>query len=362
MSHSMRYVPHALDYEPRAVSFGKDFHLRATVPVHLQTGQSRLLIRGAGVVFYNGDEGMVEISSQPPKMWRRLDLHLAGYGPGYGSDPVLVDHEGVVYRWPSGSEPISVFSTGIQGNCVSAWGLPEGRLLLLREEKGAWSTQIVEAETSRPLWSLPEAFPMLLPFEDCLIVRPRMTVSSVVCLDVESGQVRWRHESEHRLGDIIAVVDRHVWLNTQESGLISLLVDDGVVQDEIALKNNRNPQGVLDTQGYLHICNGLNYQIIDINDGTSKLISYVEFENLPEAPTTARGMSSVFLSDGRLLFHDDHGKVFVVHPENGEHPHCIWDKSRVFNLGIAEDQLVLLDWDGKITILGSAHETGSVGM
>lgn len=352
MNHPVRYLPQALDFTPRIFPFGENFRFRATRTIIFQTGHSRLLMQGGQLVFYNGGQGLLEITAQAPESWRHLPRPWAGYGPGYDSRPVLIDPEGVVYRWQPEADPQPVFATAAPGLSVAAVGLPQNRLLLQIDEKNAWTSQVVETDSGKVLWSGSEALPMVLPYADLLLARPFLTDSSVHCLEAKTGRTRWKYASGAKLGDILGVCDDHVWLNTQDGRLLSLRVKDGQKQSEITLRNNRNPQGVMDPEGFLHICNGLNYQVVDLRQGSAKLVSYAEFEHTPDAPTTARGLLSLLLSQARLLFLDDLGKVFLVRPEDPSHPQCLWKRSKVFNLGIAEGQLILLDWEGRITVLG----------
>lgn len=341
-------LPVRLDFEPREFALQQDLVGRWSETVALTAGQSRILCYGDALLLYSGpDDGLREIVAEPPGVVPRWQLKVAGYGAGYRSDAVFIDARGRIHRWDPRGEPELAWSTKTRGLDVAALGLPHQWLLLVREVEASYQTELVDTASGTVRWRRDGALPQVLPCDDSLVALP-MLGPDVICLDSATGGVRWRHTADTAPA-LIGAIDGHVWLSDQNGTLFALRLTDGRRVCELGLKNNRSALGVLDPQGRLHACNGLNYQVVDLAGGQARLVSATGFEG---SSTTARGRLALLTTDGRLVFMDDHGKVFVVHPEDPRQPECIWDESHVFSLGIVQQHLALLDWEGQVTLLG----------
>ncbi len=143
-----------------------------------------------------------------------------------------------------------------------------------------------------------------------------------------------------------------VWFLIKAAIFPILSQDQGAKVHSLKLTNNRLPQGVVDHQGIWHVCNGLTYQKVRLATDNPQVFDYVELEDTAPAPTTTRGRLALVLEDGRLIFADDQGKVFALLPDQPGRPVCWWNKSKVYNIGIVQEALVLLDWEGRLTIFG----------
>jgi outer membrane protein assembly factor BamB len=357
VSTVVRVAPLALDFVPRVCALPKTFTRRFSQRFRCQTGQTRLFSYGDRIFFREGrSEALREVIGEPPWLVPRVSFPLDSWGLGQDGDVMLIDRHGRIYVWRPGGEPALEWSAGVAGLQVSAVGLGHGTILVRRgkldlQDPANMKTELIDTSSGESRWSRRGAFAHVLPCGDAFLAVPFLEPPNVLCVESATGDVRWTYDDPDA-GNFIGVVDDHVWLNTREHRVFALRLSDGQRAAEIALRS-RSPSGLLDPRGRFHACSGLRYEVVDLSNGQARLVSTVEFENGPDAPTTASGSLAVLCADGRVVFSDDKGKVFVVHPESPARPECIWSESRVFNQGAAGDNLVLLDWDGGLTVLGS---------
>ncbi len=343
-------LPQRLNFSPSVLSLPNRFEPVWSGAVGLNPGLTKLVHYGPRLYLYQGPEENLR-QVLPHGLGSGPALSVAAYGPGYESPAVLTDREGNLWRWDGLHGPIQVWATDLPGKDAAGLGLPDHRLLVLREHGGTWESELVDTGRARSLWVKQEALTGVLPVGDLLLACPLQAVKTIIALDVESGEVRWQRAFDRPPGDLVAAKEGLLWISTEENGIVALSLKSGQPVHSLKLTNNRLPQGVVDTHGIWHVCNGLNYQKVRLSADNPQVYDYVEFENTTPAPTTAGGQLALVLEDGRLLFSDDQGRVWALLPGQPGRPVCLWDKSRVYNIGIVQEALVLLDWEGRLTIL-----------
>jgi hypothetical protein len=348
----------ALEFVPRRPALSLDLLPHWSARMRVRLGHTRLMRVGEHLVLLDGEDGVVEVGTQQPQddrlqPWVRHDVPVAAVGAGYESEPVIADPEGAVFRWLPGSEPQAVWEAGAPGASLSLVGLPHERLFFGRVLGGRRTMGVVDTRSGRTLWQRDGASALALPFESMLLLELTEELDVLVCLDAATGRECWRGKRlAGGLGGIIGVVQGSLWLATRSGTICALDVAKGRARHEMKLRDSTNPQGVLDDRGLFHACNGLSYQVLDLS-GSGSLASQTQFVRSPEGPGPALGRLVLVAADDRLVFADERGSIFVVHPESPASPERLATaNSLVVGTGIAFGRLFVLESAGFLRAYG----------
>jgi hypothetical protein len=346
------------DCAPRAAPLAAGLGRVWAAALPVEPGASRLLAWGAGLALVDGRRGLVEVGPEPPRgpelaPWTRYDLPLAGVARGCASPAVLLAADGTVYRWQPGGSPTPAWVSGRAPAGFGALGLPGDRLLIRWAEGDRRRVALLDAPAGRLVWEQPGGA-LVLPVDDRLLLEPAEAPHTVRCLELDGGRQRWQSRPiARRIGAFIGVVGAALWLATLDGTVCSLSLDSGRLETEVALYNNKAPAGVLDPRGHYHACHGLNYQVLDLSAG-GKILAYAEFVRGERGPSTANGQAAALADDGRLVFADDAGRVFVCHQAHAARPEPVCETGAiVLSLGIAHRRLHVLSSDGALAAFGA---------
>lgn len=353
------YPVQSLSFTSRRVALGKELTVQWKVPWRVLPGRTRLLATGESALLAEGERGWFEISDATPEPgtlapWRHYDLCVADLSATTDADALVLESSGDVFLWRASSSPQPVWKSEWPAAYTMVLGLSDGRLFAQCTAEGRRRMGVVDTQSGRFAWSRKMIGNWVLPVQDQLFMEPDDTYDVLVALETANGKQRWK--SKPVLGGIntvIGVVDDLLWVATRESALCALDTGSGSLRTEVKVKNNRVPLGKLDEHGRLHLCQGLNYQVLDLRDG-GKVLSYTEFRLTEIGPSTAPGNLAWVIRDGRLIFHDDRGRVWCFSPEAPAEPKLIWEsKGGVAGIAVAHERLLVLENAGCLLALGS---------
>lgn len=92
--------------------------------------------------------------------------------------------------------------------------------------------------------------------------------------------------------------------------------------------------------------------MLDLAAG-AKILTYAEFVRWEGGPSSANGRLASLAEDGRLVFADDAGRVFVVDPACPARPQLVWETGAiVMGLGVAHRRLYVLSSNGALHVFG----------
>jgi hypothetical protein len=358
MKHLVAMSDQSLDFGPRSEALAANLGRAWVAAVNVEMGISRLLAWGQQLVLVDGRRGLLEVGPEPPggvglAPWVAYSLPLAGVAPGYASPAALLAADGKVYRWQPGAPPQPVWASGLPPAMIGILGLPADRLLIQWTEEGRCRLGLLAAPPGRLIWEQTVRAALVLPLDDLLLLEAPEASHAVRCLALDSGRQLWQSQPiPRRIGTFIGVIDDTLWLATLEGTVCALSLASGRLQTEVALYNNRAPAGILDPRGRYHACNGLNYQVLDLAAG-AKILTYAEFVRWEGGPSSANGRLASLAEDGRLVFADDAGRVFVVDPARPARPQLVWETGAiVMGLGVAHRRLYVLSSNGALHAFG----------
>ena len=353
------YPVQSLSFTTPRVALGKELTLQWKLPWRVQPGRTRLLATRDNALLVNGEQGWFEIGNATPEAgtlapWKRYDVRVADIGAAIDADALVLDSKGAVFRWQAGQSPEPVWRSEWPAAHTIVLGLSGGRLFAQCAADSRRSMGVVATQEGKFLWSQKGTGNWVLPVEDLLLMERNDTYNVLVALETSSGKQRWKSKPVRGgISTVIGVVDDMLWVATRESSLCALDLDNGGVRTEVQVKNNRVPLGRLDEEGRLHLCQGLNYQVLDLREG-SKLLSYTEFRRTEKAPSTASGNLAWPVRDGRLVFHDDRGRVWSVSPETPAEPKLLWESPNgLAGIAVSHERLLILENGGSFMALGA---------
>ena len=354
------YRPGALDFTPRGSVLPRRLEPLWEARLPYQPGRTRLASVGERLALIEPDEGIAEVGGERPtnermQPWVFHALSLYTAGAGFSSEPVLVDSDAVVYRWAPGAAPRAVWRADAPASALAVVGLPNDDLLVRRERDGGGSMARLHGPSGRVRWERRGSSAILLPHDDVIFIEQTGANDAIACLDAHTGRERWVSQRvEGGLADFIGVVGPALWVTTRSGRVASLSVDDGGARSEIALENVRTPYGVLDERGVFHVCTGFDVQRVDLV-GKGRLVKRVAFAPADGAAvrSVAFGRLALITTDGRLIYHDERGAVYVLPPDDAEHPRLLWQgASPVAMLGATGGRLYALDSSGTLRAFG----------
>jgi hypothetical protein len=341
------YALNTLDFRPRVISLLPDLALRWSAQLRFVLGRTKLLSWGDALVLVDEGQDLVEIGSERPgdetlRPWKRHGLALEYVGPAYQSDPILLDQDGNVYRWTPTKQPRLVWTPDAPPKSLVVTGLPQDRLLLQHYELQRSQTVLVDTAGRRVLWEIAGTMPTPLPHHDVLMMPLLAEPQTVICVEQDSGHERWRlDEVAGDFGDLVGVVGGALWLTTRAGQIQAIDVATGRLRKTMPVRDHHRPQGVLDAQGRFHVCNGLSYQVLDLDAG--RLLEYSAFAVDEQMPGLVLGRTTLPTQDGRLLFADDKGRIYVSKPQQRARPELLWEETApIFAMGVAHGRLLTI--------------------
>jgi len=280
-----------------------------------------------------------------------LDLKLKDYYPSGLGDPVLLDRSGNVFLWRPPEAPRLFFRFPEPGEYAAA-SLGGTRLLILRYQDGAMSgASAVDAADGRVLWSSDAEFHLVAVTPEGILASTA-AVDGLECHDPESGQRRWTVPWSG--ADLFGIVDGIAW-GPGQNELQRIDCATGNKLTPVQVDNAKNPRGVVDERGIFHCCHGLSYQTYDLRNNGQRL-SYSEFRLTAAGPSLGAGPSGTLIAtDGRLIFSDQRGAIWVVHPNQPDQPELVWRARGVISgLAVRDSAVLVAEASGSITALAGA--------
>lgn len=353
------YPVQSLAFTPAHDALGKELSLRWKLPWRVLPGRTRLLSTRHGALLADGERGWFEMSDATPQTgtlapWKHYDLPVADLSAATDADALVLESDGQVLFWQAGSSPQAVWTSPWPAKDTVVLGLPGGRLFAQCTAEGQRQMGVVDAQSSRFIWSRKAIGNWVLPAQDLLFMELDDAYNVLVALKIASGKQKWKSKPVRAgLNTVIGVVDDLLWVATRESSLCAFDIGNGNLRTEIKVKNNRVPLGRLDQDGRLHLCQGLNYHVLDLRAG-GKVLSYTEFRLSEKGPSTAPGNLAWPLPDGRLVFHDDRGRIWCSSPESSAQPKLVWEsQGGIAGMTVAHEHLLALENAGCLLALGS---------
>lgn len=247
----------------------------------------------------------------------------------------------VVYQWEPGQAPRERWKARESGD-HTAFSLGRDRLLVVRvvgkEDHGAYALSLTGP--AERLWSLS-------PGRHVDVIAPQGILSTrfdenganveIDCHDPATGELRWC--CPWRLGDAIAIVDDVLW----QSGhycLERVELRTGTRLADVSVRQAVAPGGLVDERGIFHCSHGFNYQQLDLRDN-GRVLTFVELESTALGPKLGAGPNKMALADdGRMVFGDEGGSIWVVHPERPTKPEQVWrGEGRIMGMVVQQGKL-----------------------
>src|SRR6266540_1476073 len=250
----------ALDFLAHRVSVEADLTLSWSVQIPFRPGCTRLLAVGTQLVLFQADLGVYEVDGGPIdnglSSWCYHALRVVEAAPSYRSEAVLVDMDGLLYRWGPGQSPRPVGRMSGPAVDTAVLGLPDDEILLQRGPHDHRELALLDCRRGELRWSLDRGSALVLPHGKSLYLEPSDQLGTVSRVDSRTGGVRWRSKSVvGGLGTFLGVVDGALWVGTRSGTVVALDVASGEPVAEVRLRT-RYPDGVLDESGRLHACDG----------------------------------------------------------------------------------------------------------
>ena len=299
----------------------------------------------------NSPNGIFKVPNHKTETWEMLwkpsTSEIAAIQPGYQkSNPVVMLSDGAICRWNGANEVQKVGNSDFFANNSSVYGLSGNRILVRQKD----SLAIYAQESLKQEWKI-EARVGNFTIENQILYIKENLGSHMHAFDLESYRKLWSASFEKgELTSFIGIQKEVIWTNALKGKLIGLDASNGKLCQDISLKNNHNPSGILGNDGKYHVCNGFNYEIVDLKHGV-KLSHYVLI-NQCEAISTARGNQCILINENDLIFFDDQGKLFQFKGKDGKLKGPLWrSKNMISSYGFHEGLLYVMDVNGTITAL-----------
>jgi hypothetical protein len=322
----------ALDYSGRLGALAREPRLLWKTSVPYAIGHTRLYARNGSCVLAHPGAGLTEVGAEPPPdAWARCTLDLFSAGAAWRSDPVLIDQAGGVHRCEAGGRTRRMFDAGVSGSALAAIGLPDDRTILKQYRSGDAFFEMRDGGTA--LWKKRGPAIHLLPHDTRLF----WEASGIHALDAASGEALWNAAGP--LKRFIGVVETDLWFVPEDGRLAAIDAATGRLVRSIAVTDNRAVQGVLDERGRFHSTTGLRYQVYDLSGEGRMLV------DLPlEGSSTAAGELACVAADGRVVFTDDRGSLFVFDPARPGPLTPMWKSAQpLANPVIANNRIYVLE-------------------
>ncbi|MFI5891127.1 PQQ-binding-like beta-propeller repeat protein [Actinoplanes sp. NPDC051513] len=343
---------------PLAATLGVAWQARLT---GFNTPDIRLDTVGGGALVTAPAHGVLSVGADAPRLEPGADLWPVPVRVCGGSVPgglLAVDTAGTVYRLVPGAEPTPVWPSQRSQRDVSVVSLPGGQLVSSEDDGEAWGrTELIDKSTGAVVWTSGRTLSVPMPVGDQLISEGSYEgltglKGELASLDVKTGEDRWsRPHALPRGSHMLAVVNGVLWVQAgwMDNRLLGFATEDGRSVGAVALPRESRDAFALDASGTLHIGDEHGWSTVDLTQG--RVTTDVRF--------AAPGCGTVYANrtlrsaDGRLLFADDRGQIFVVHPDRPERPELATTLPTIRTFGIAAGHLIVLSFDGTLTALGA---------
>ncbi|MGI5186137.1 PQQ-binding-like beta-propeller repeat protein [Dactylosporangium sp. CA-152071] len=329
------------------------------------TGFNRPDIRldtvGGGALITAAEHGVLSVGADAPRLEPGTDLWPVKVRVCGGSIPgglLAADTAGTVFRLIPGTEPAPVWHSRRSQYDVSVVALPGGQLVSSENDGGAWGqTELIDDSTGAIVWTSGRTLSVPMPVDDQLVSEGSYKgltglKGELVSLDMKTGEERWsRPHALPRGSRLLAVVNGVLWVQVswRSNRLLGFATEDGRSVGDVALPRESRDTFALDASGTLHIGDEHGWSTVDLTQGL--MTADVRFA-VPGCGTVYANRT-LRSADGRLLFADDRGQIFVVHPDLPQRPELVTTLPSIRTFGIAAGQLVVLSFDGTLTALGT---------
>lgn len=344
----------ALNFRPRTANLPDapgPWRVTWSASLAVNPGQSRLLNIAGEAVLVNAPSGITTIGNKPPGEERLLSGLRVEARPGESS-ALLFDEAARLYRWSPGSLPKQVWQTSAAPNSLEAIALKNELLLIQRPAKAnsdEWITELIDPKAG-VVWQRPGDLRGALPWDDSILAIAADR-HSVARLRFTDGAPIWEYSLEDRFATIIAIVAGTLWLRTYEGELIGLEVKSGTLSAQLRVPLAAVPEGVVDERGWLHLCTGPSYTILDLAADGAGVSSEILLLG-DDDPSVVFGSAAIPITDGRLLFFDQDGRIYTTRAGDPEPPVMLWRSAApLLDCQVARQTVFVLDREGHLSAL-----------
>jgi hypothetical protein len=131
-------------------------------------------------------------------------------------------------------------------------------------------------------------------------------------LRMSDGNTFWERKVEGGgASSLIAVVGNRLWLKTMEHEIVAVDVDKGEETARFRVPILKIPEGVVDEDGFFHVCAGRHYWVLNLRD-RGRLLLDGPIEYREHKPSIVYGSSALYTRDRRLIYRDWHGGIFAA--------------------------------------------------
>lgn len=338
-----------LDLAPRRDSISE------SLPVSWSTSvqPNPLLLRYHNQVIVT-DRKTIGVFNDPNESFSSLDLNLKGFRSSAVGKLALTDIDGSVYLWEPPNLPIAVWRATRSGSYFAV-SLSAEHLLITRFAKDGDMEEAfaIDVRDGRILWRLDPGFHIVAATQYGLLAWSNL-LDGLQCFDQNTGKIRW-HTPWEGGNDLYGIVDGILWV-PGKSQLQRIDCKTGNFLSPIEVQDNLIPGGIIDDEGIFHCCRGLNYQKFDLTDNGRRL-SVAEFHITTEGPSLGAGRSGMIVTtDERLIFTDQRGGLWVVHPDQPTEPQLIWRATSIISTPVVrQGQVLIAESKGVITAFGASR-------
>jgi len=338
-----------LDFAPRRDSVSDSLHVSGSTSVLPNPS----LLRYEDHIIVT-DRKTIGVFGGPDESFSPLDLKLEGFRSSGVGKLAMTDVDGTVYLWEPPKPPIAVWRA-TEAGFYFAVSLSDEHLLVTRFAKNGDMEDAfaIDVSDGRILWRLDPGFHIVAATHYGLLAWSN-SLDDLQCFDQNSGHIKWHTPWEGGI-ELYGIVDGILW-GPGKTHLQRIDCETGTFLSPIEVQDSLTPGGIIDDEGIFHCCGGLNYQKFDLRDNGRQL-SFVKFHISTDGPSVGGGRAGMIVAtDERLIFTDQRGGLWVVHPDQPTEPHLIWRASSIISTPVVRHgQVLVAESKGVITAFGASR-------
>lgn len=347
---SLDFAAHRFDFSCKAeqmeIAWNKEFsYPQSKISLRWYDQNLYLIVAPYGIMKI-GDSGLTEMN--------RFHDSMYSLYPSYNSSPVLVSDNGNLYRWNPSSDLELARNGKLAGNHLTPTGLPGNSILLLKDRGtllkfipgiGQWTIKCFDSATKKELWSQNKFLYHILPSQDGLFMVVGDEGRSIQHTNRDTGKTIWEIRLDSSISSLVGLVDDKLWLVDNEGSIIGIEISTARRSPGLKLPFAKNPQGIIDENGRLIVCNGVSLTIVDLLTQHSPEIilqKRIEIEGKYSC-STVLGNMVLQTKDDCIVFSDYYNRVFLLPLLKDRPGRFLWEApDMIHGMGIAVNQLMVL--------------------
>lgn len=191
-------------------------------------------------------------------------LPPGGFRPAHDSDPVYITDTGEVGRWSPDAGWRPVWSAGLAGIELDAFGTADGTVLL---SSSAWpdGMRLLDESRASIAWSLATVAPWMLALGRIAV---GWRAGRVQAIEIDAGRPLWTRDG---VGSPVALSEARAWVTDESGTLVELASDSGATIAQQPLPGGV-PSFALTPGGRLYaVGRPLAAAVFDLTDGTKPI-------------------------------------------------------------------------------------------